>query len=549
MKYQNAIYMILLALLVLCAGCVQSEPAGQLPAGDISPVPEYGGKLIQPMLGEPDNLIPPLSSSSSSTTITSNIYVAPLKYNKDIELVPWAAESFEVLDGGKLLRFKLREDIRWFDGMPVTAADVEFTYKMMIDPDTPTAYAGDYLAVKDFKRTGKYSFEVRYDEVFARATVTWARAILPKHALEGADLTKTPLSRMPLGAGPYKLKEWVAGQHLILEANEDFFEGKPYIDELVYRIIPDSGTQFMELKAGNINAMSLTPQQYLYQTKGNKWKELYNRFMYPSSSYTYLGYNLKHPLFKNRNVRVAIAHAIDKDELVRGVLYGLGEETVGPYRPGTWMNNTNIQPYAYSPEQALEMLAKEGWIDSDKDGVLDKDGKPFEFTALTNQGNVQRIRTATILQARLAAIGIKMKIRTVEWAAFIREFVNKGRFDAVILGWTITQDPDIFDVWHSSRAVEGGLNFVHYINPELDELLLKGRHSLDRAYRKKVYDQVQEVLHRDQPYCFLYVPMALPIVSAKVQGVKVAPAGIGYNSEKWWIPKFMQQHENTKVIQ
>ncbi|MBN2139386.1 MAG: peptide-binding protein [Desulfovibrionaceae bacterium] len=535
-----------LACALLVAGCEGRDLSGRRAPdqGRERPgasVPVSGGRIIQAMLGEPSNLIPPLATDGASHEIADHIYVAPLKYDKDIELRPWAAESYEILNHGRLLRFRLRQDIRWFDGRPLTAKDVEFTYRLMIDPKTPTAYAEDYKAVKEFRVLDPYCFEVVYDKPFARALTTWAHAILPKHALEAEDLLDTKYSRRPLGAGAYRLKEWVPGRRLVLTANPDYFEGRAYIDEVVYRIIPDQSTQFMELAAGNLDSMGLTPTQYLRQTDSPWWQENFRKYEYLSFSYSYLGYNLSCDLFKDVRVRRAIAMAIDKRELVKGVLSGLGVPGVGPYKPGTWAYNERLAPYEYDPAKAKALLAEAGWTDTDHDGVLDRDGRPFSFTILTNQGNSQRIAAGTILIHRLGAVGIKVRVRTVEWAAFIKEFVDKGRFEAVILGWSISQDPDIYDVWHSSKAVPGGLNFIGYKSPELDELLEKGRRTLDKARRKEIYDRVQEVLHRDQPYCFLYVPMSLPILHARIKGVEPAPAGIGYNFNQWWIPKDLQR--------
>ncbi|WP_027177449.1 peptide-binding protein [Maridesulfovibrio hydrothermalis] len=532
------------AFLPSCGTDTKQEADKQIPASSsIDPAdakPQFGGRLTEPALAEPMCLIASLSTDSASHTVADKIFVSLLKYNKDIELVPEAAESFEVLDGGKLFKFKLREDIRWFDGKPLTAEDVEFTYKMMIDPDTPTAYAGDFLNVKEFKLTGKYSFEVRYDKVFARSLITWASDILPKHILENEDLNTTKYRRNPVGAGPYKLKEWVPGRRLILEANDDYFEGRPYIDEIVYRIIPDLSTQFLELKSGSLDSMSLTPQQYLFQTKGAGWKNDFQKFKYLSFSYAYLGFNMESNFFKDVRVRRAINYAIDKEEIVKGVLLGQGYPASGPYKPGTWVFNDKLKPYGYHPEKAKELLKEAGWIDSDGDGILERDGVPFSFTLITNQGNSLRIKSATIIQNRLKAIGIEVKIRTVEWAAFVKEFIDKGRFDATILGWNILQDPDIYSVWHSSKAVPGGLNFVRYKNAELDDLLEKGRSTLVQAERKVIYDRIQEILHEEQPYCFLYVPMALPIYKSRIKGLKIAPVGLGYNANSWWIPASLQ---------
>jgi len=494
-----------------------------------------GGRLIMALGQGPSNLIPPLATDAPSQEVASQLYVSPLRYDKNIQIEPYAAKSFQILDGGKHLVFTLRDDIRWTDGEPLTAADVEFTYKLMIDPATPTAYAEDFKAVKEFRVTGPYSFEVFYDKPFVRALSTWASAILPKHVLEGQDLNATRYARSPVGAGPYMFKEWVENERIVLAANPGYFEGKPGIDEVVYRIIPDQATQFLELKAGNLDFAGLTPAQYLRQTGGPWWESRFNKYRYLDSLYVYLGYNLAHPLFKDRIVRQALAHAIDKREIIQGALMGLGVPAVGPYKPDSWAFNHAIKDYDYDPAKALAMLESAGWKRSGDNGPLMKDGKPFAFTIITSQGKEERIKTCAIIQSQLARIGIRVTVRTIEWATFIKEFINERRFEAVVLGWTMGQDPDAFDVWHSSKIAKPGLNFMGYANAEADELLVRGRSVLEMSERKPIYDRFQEILFEDQPYCFLYVPYALPILSTRVSGVAPAPAGIFWNFNTWRI--------------
>jgi peptide/nickel transport system substrate-binding protein len=508
--------------------------------------PEQGGRIVMATLGEPSNLIPPLATDSSSHEVASLLYVSPLRYDKDIKIEPYAAESFEILDGGRHFKFKLRENIRWTDGKPLTAADVEFTYRLMIDPKTPTAYAGDFLLIKEFRLTGPYAFEVFYEKPYAKAVSTWTQDILPKHVLEGEDLTNTKYSRQPVGAGPFKLKQWVENQRVILEANPDYFDGRPHIDEVIYRSVPDQTTQFMELKAGNLDFVGLTPPQYLRLTSGPKWDEGYRKYKYLASAYTYLAYNLAHPLFSDKKARQALAHAIDKDEIIKGALLGLGVPTIGHYKPDSWAYNHAIKPYEYDPGKALRMLAELGWKRETPTGPLMKDGRPFSFTVITNQGNEQRIKACAIIQNQLARIGVRVKVRTLEWAAFIKDFVDQRRFEAIVLGWTIPQDPDAFDVWHSSKSAKPGLNFVGYANAEADLLLARGREMVDPERRRPLYDRFQEILHEDQPYCFLYTPYALPILTARVMGVEPAPAGISWNFVRWWIPKAQQRNAYAK---
>lgn len=507
---------------------------------DANPL-NYGDRIIFGSIGEASNLIPYMSTDSASHEVADLLFVAPLRYNKDLEPECWAAEEWQIEDGGKKMRFTLRKDILWEDGRELTAEDVEFTWKIVTNPDTASPYAEDFLRVKEFRLLDKYSFEVSYDGFFARAVASWMNPILPKHILEGQDLRQTSFSRKPIGAGPYRLKSWEAGSRIVLEASPSYFEGRPDIAEVVYRLIPDESTMFMETRAGRLDVMNLNPLQYLRQTDSPWWKKEFNKYRYLASVYVFLGFNLEHPFFSDVKIRRALSMAIDRDELVQGVLLGQGEAAFGPYKPGSWVYHKSLKPVRRNIERARELLAEAGFK-TGKNGLLEKDGKELAFTVLTNQGNEQRILTATLIQHQLAELGVEVRIRTVEWAAFIREFVNKGRFDAVILGWTITQDPDIFQIWHSSQAHEGGLNFTHFRNEEVDRILEEARSTPDREKRMELYSRLQEILDREQPYCFLFVPYALPIVQKRFQGIKPALAGIMYNFDKWYVPPELRKY-------
>jgi peptide/nickel transport system substrate-binding protein len=247
-------------------------------------------------------------------------------------------------------------------------------------------------------------------------------------------------------------------------------------------------------------------------------------------------------MFKDKKVRQAISYAIDKQEIIDGVLLGLGRIATGPYKPDTWQCNPNVKKYPYDQKKAKALLAEAGWTDSNGDGILEKDGKNFQFTILTNQGNDVRQKCAEIIQRRLKESGIDVKIRIVEWATFVKQFINKREFEAVILGWSISQDPDLYDIWHSSKTKPDELNFISYRNKEVDELLEKGRRTFKQEERKRSYDRIQEILAEEQPYTFLFVPDALPIIHARFRGIEPAPAGINYNFIKWYVPKDEQKY-------
>lgn len=541
---------ILLGIIILCImpGCsnnADERPVADKKTGETT-TPAYGDILVEGSIGDASNLIPILSSDATSHSISAQVFNGLVKYDKNLNVVGDLAESWVISDDGLVFTFHLRKGVKWHDGRPFTADDVLYTYQVTVDPKTPTAYAGDFLKVKKAEVIDPYTFRVTYDKPFAPALTSWGAAILPKHLLEGKDITQSCLSRHPIGTGPYLFKEWVTGQKIVLISNPDYFEGRPYIDGYIMRIIPDTATMFLELRAKGVDQMNLTPLQFTRQTENNLFRNNFNKYRYLSFSYTYLGYNLENPLFTDKRVRQAISHAINKEEIIQGVMLGLGKIATGPYKPGTWAYNPNVKKYSYDPDKAKILLADVGWKDTDGDGILDKDGTPFTFEIITNQGNEVRAKCAEIIQRRLADIGIKVKIRIIEWAAFINEFINKRRFDTTILGWTVTLDPDLYDVWHSSKTKPGELNFISYKNEEVDNLLEKGRTTFDRTERKRCYDRIQEIFAEEQPYTFLYVPDALPIINARFKGIEPAPLGIGYNFIKWYVPKSEQKYTMTR---
>jgi peptide/nickel transport system substrate-binding protein len=536
---------ILLWMILALAACDKSPQAENVrPKGDKPPA--FGDILVRGDIGDASNLIPLLASDSASHTVAGMVFNGLVKYDKNMNVVGDLAESWDITHNGLVITFHLRKGVKWHDAKPFTSADVLYTYQVTTDPKTPTAYAGDFLKIKKAEALDDFTFRVTYDKPFAPALISWASAILPKHLLAGRDITKSPLMRHPIGTGPYKFKEWVAGQKIVLVSNDDYFEGRPYIDGRITRIIPDTATMFLELRAQNIGMMGLTPLQYTRQTDNNLFKENFKKYRYLSFAYTYLGYNLKNPFFMDKRVRQAISYAINKDEIVSGVLLGLGKPATGPYKHGTWAHNDKVKTYNYDPAKARELLKQAGLVDTNNDGVLEKDGKPFEFEILTNQGNETRQKCAEIIQRQLKEVGISVKIRIVEWSAFVTNFINKRRFDAVILGWTIPLDPDAYDVWHSSKTAAEELNFISYKNPEADDVLEKGRSTFNQDERKKYYDRFQEILAEDQPYTFLYVPEDLIIISSRFRGIEPAPIGIGHNVIKWYVPKNEQKYTMTR---
>lgn len=541
-RRRTAFPAIAFAILLSACGGARDEAPGK---GAVVPeAPAYGDAIVEGSIGDVSGFLTAVTTDASSHEAAGYVFNGLVRYDKDLKLEGELAESWEISPDGKKITFHLRKGVKWHDGAPFTSADVMFTYKRMIDPRTPTAYGEDFKQVKRASAPGPHTFVAEYARPFAPALASWGMHILPKHLLEKyPDISKSPLNKSPVGTGPYRFVEWKTGEKTVFDVNPDYFEGKPYLSRVITRVIPDQATMFLELKSGVVDIMTLTPPQYVRQTETAEFRESFRKYKYTASGYTYLGFRLSHPFFRDKRVRQAIAHAADKKALIDGVLLGLGQEATGPYKPGTWAYNPNVKKYPHDIGRAKALLAEAGWKEKDRDGVLVKDGRRFEFTVLTNAGNEARAKTAAILQQNLAEAGISMKIRTVEWAAFINEFIDKRNFDAVILGWNITPDPDQFDIWHSSKTGPKELNHVGFANAEVDRLLDEGRSTFDLEKRKKAYFRIQEILAEEQPYVFLYVPEALPVVHHRFRGIVPAPAGITYNFIRWYVPAALQKHK------
>jgi peptide/nickel transport system substrate-binding protein len=289
--------------------------------------------------------------------------------------------------------------------------------------------------------------------------------------------------------------------------------------------------------------MDLTPMQYRRQTESEWFKSTFNKYRYLHFGYTYLGYNLQDRRFADRRVRQALTCAIDRERIVKTVLLGLGQVAHSPYKPDTPWYHSGVPTFSYDPEKAKALLAEAGWTDTDGDGVLDKDGQPFEFTIITNQGNELRKNAATLIQRDLKRIGVKVRIRIIEWAALLKNFIHKRNFEACLLGWRIPVDPNQHDIWNSQKTAEPGLNFINYVNPEVDKLLDLGASTFNPEDRKKYYDKFQEILAEDQPYTFLWIQEDLPIVHSRFQGVEPAAMGIDHNFVKWNVPGPLRKYD------
>ncbi len=542
---------ILILSIAWCSGCRDDEQthSGEGNGSEQGQIvePAYGDTLVQGSIGDAQFLNPIIVADTASFDVIGLIFNGLVKYDKDLIPVGDLAESWDISEDGLVYTFHLRKGVKWHDGEEFTAEDVVFTFQKVMDPAVKSFYKSEYELVDRVEKVDDYTLRVYYKKVFAPSLESWGLSIVPKHVLKDVDINTSKFNRSPIGTGPFRFKEWISDERIVLEAFDQYFEGRPYLDRYVFRVIPDKSIMFLELKKGGVDLMDLKPDQFQKRGSTADFQSKFNTFRYPSTGYTFLGYNLKHPILKDVRVREAITYAIDRDEIIDGVIRGLGQKLSGPLHPTSWGYNEAVEIRTFDPVKSAEILKKAGWLDEDGDGWLDCDidddgqRERLEFTLITNHGNKNRELTAKIVQTNLKKLGIKVNLQLVEWTSFLTNYVDVKNFDAIILGWTLPVDPDCYNMWHTN-CIDSGNNIVSYSNSRVDELLEKGRLTIDKESRKKYYHEIHEIIAHELPYTFLFTRDNLVAVNNRLRGIEVSKEGIKHNIIRWYVPAKDQKY-------
>jgi len=452
------------------------------------------------------------------------------------KLAAHAGKLLPLTEHNPILKFHLRTGVKFHDGHLFDANDVKFTFESIINPKNLSPRIPDYEPVKVVEVMDPMTLKIVYKRLYSPAIGTWGMGILPEHLLnrqalkaEALRLGKDPntysmrqstFNRNPIGCGPFKFREWKSDQYIILDRFDDYWEGPPNYKEYVYRVIPDLLTQEMEFYAGTIDSYGVQPHQVERLEKDPRFQS----FSGTAFGYTYIGYNIRRKPFDDPRVRRALGMAIDVDKIINYLLHGQGERITGPFVKQTDFYNHNIKPDAYNPEGALALLKSAGWKRNPA-GWLEKNGERFKFTLITNSGNDLRKAALAIAQDAWKQIGIDVRTDLLEWSVFIQERVNKLDFDALILGWQMGIDPDLYQIWHSSQTHPYQLNFVGFKNKEADDLIIKIRQEYDHDRQVEYCHRLHEIIAGQQPYTFLYVGKWTAVLDNRIVIKNVDNAG------------------------
>ncbi|HZG71720.1 MAG TPA: ABC transporter substrate-binding protein [Chondromyces sp.] len=504
------------AVLAGCGGGDQSASDGS----------DQKKQLIYGTASEIEKVNPVLDESQE---IDALIFRGLTKPDENNEVTPDLAESWEVSDDQLTYTFKLREDAKWQDGEPVTAKDVEFTFEKILDPSTNTPIAGEYNELKSVEAIGEYEVKMTLHQPFPPLLDKLKIGIIPEHILLDENINETDFNQNPVGNGPFKLKEWGTDHTIVLERNDEYYGPTPKLDEVVFKAVPDANTRALQLKTGEIDLALLEPNQLA----GVKEDDAFKVHEVKTADYRGVLYNLRLPLFQDPRVRQAMNLAVNRKELVEGVLAGKGEPAYGPLQK-SWAEASQKEWSTYHPEKAKQLLAEAGWVKGE-DGILVKDGQRFEFELVAPAQDTLRVALANVVSEQLKPFGIHAKPKPVDQNA-----VKYDGEEALIIGWGSEFDPDdhTFRLFHSSEIGDGQYNFGAYKNEKVDELLTKARTSTDIEERKKYYAEFQRELAVDPPFNFLVYLEALYGVNKDVTGISSRTLGhhgfgVLWNIEEW----------------
>ncbi len=510
--------------------------------------PVDGDILVKRLRAEPGTLNPLIATDAFSGQV--NMFIYDSLVDRDMETMefrPWLAKSWEVSEDKLSFTFHLRDDVKWHDGEPFTADDVIYSFRAMMDPAVDAASLRlYYVSCESVEKIDDYTVRFTWKEPYFLA-FEWSGGltILPKHILDdGTDFNKHPYGRHPIGTGPYKFVEWKTGTSVKLIKNENYWREGLHFNEIHFKIITDDNVGLQALKQGQIDLFDhLKPMQWIKQTNSRDFMQKFNKLYYDYPSYRYIGWNMRHKPFDDKNVRLAMTKLLNRDAIIKNIMHCLAKPISGSSYINTIFYDQSIKPWPYDPEGAKELLTQAGFADHDSDGWLDRDGKPFAFEFLIPADITDYEQIATIFQEDLKKAGIQMSIRKLEWAVFLQN-IHEWKFNACMLGWALGASQDPYQLWHSTQAdQQNSSNHVGFKNEEVDKLIELGRKEFDDKKRALLYHRVHRILHEEQPYTFLFIPKELTAVDKRFHNVIPYAVRPIFDYSEWFVPLELQKYK------
>lgn len=486
-----------------------------------------GGTLVRAMTSEPAQIDPQGAPSSGLSLVMPYIFDTLVVRDVDNSVQPLLAESWEVSDDGKEITFKLKKGVTFHDGTPLNAEAVRYTFERFKEVGMASPIYGGVMQIAGVEAVNDLTVRFTFDQPAANF---WSTISMPYAGIispDSAQKVKESGTGDLVGTGPFVLESWEAGQQMVLKHNPDYSWGPPivdnkkvpYLEALVYKVIPDATTQVAALQAGEVNTVFINQPSHKLKLEQDDSVRLEEALM---SDLIYLGFNAQKPPFDEVPVRQALSHAVNKEEIVSVALGGLGKAAYAPLPPGLQGFDPALKEFelGYDPEKSKALLIQADF-QLQGDGTWERDGQPLTGVLLTST-RAPNEAIATVLQSQFKAIGVPVEIQQLDSKA-VMDATGEGQFDLLLwrYGWN---DPDALNIFLSSARI-GSTNRVGYGNPEFDALVEQGAQELDEETRTRLYIEAQKIVLRDAPWQPLYNPLDVMAMSKRVQDTKIGHMG------------------------
>jgi peptide/nickel transport system substrate-binding protein len=528
--------------------------------------PPRGGTLNLALWNKPDGKFNSVMANDTYTSYVYGMIVDGLwRYDETYTPVPALAESWEWSEGDTKLTIYLRKGVKFHDGVEMTAKDVIFTYKSMWHPKyvgprnsgwdkilgyaeykagqkgetkanfdagivTPEPVEGLY-AVDDYTVVFKLS---EPDAIFVLAQLPYG--ILPYHKYKDVKVqdwgtAQDPNNSHPIGTGAFKVKEFVEGSYYLLEANDDYWAGRPYVDQVLWRVVaPDVAVG--EMQNGKLDFFEIN----VTELESYKAMSHVGIVEYPTTFHQMMGYNYRQGPTAEKAVRHAINYAIDRQLIINTLKQNHASMQYTPISPMTWAFTEDVEKYAFDPEKSKQLLDEAGWKVG-ADGIRVKDGQRLHLRLIyPNTGNQVRIRTAPVVQEMLKKVGIEVELVGLDWTSMNQKVNEEYDFDMYFIGWDPgSSDPDQTGLWDKASAVPGGYNASRWYTDKSEQLLAEGRKTADIEKRMEIYAEWQKHWAEESPALILYAETQIMVYNKKVGNFKPGPQGFLWNVEEMYL--------------
>jgi peptide/nickel transport system substrate-binding protein len=488
--------------------------------------------------GEPDTLNAVKGYPSGGFV---GLVMEPL-VKRDVETLEWKpalATRWEISDDGLTYTFHLRHGVRWQDGSPFTADDVLYTWERMRDPEVRTLARGDWGDCEACEVLDDYTVRFRWPKPYFRAFALCARfEPVSRHAFgnaTGKAFDNDPVqNRTPTGTGPYRVAVWETARRIVLERDEDYWGEKPFFKRIIYVFVSEDQAVYQIFKKGDTDVVTLGTLRWTKLSDSENFKRRFIKTRCPSRWYSFIAWNNDRVWFRDKRVRCAMTHLVDRQTILDTIEFGIGQVITGPLCPWNPAYDKTIEPIPYDPDAARRLLDEAGWIDHDGDGIRDKviDGKrvafDFEFKVSGTETEI-----GVILKEELRKVGINMRIRHLEWSVYSIDLLERN-YDATLTGEPTEFELDLYPMWHSSEAdAKESSNYANFRNAEVDALVEKIRVTLNADERIPLYHRFHAIMHEEQPFTFMLASDDMRAYNRRLVNVRFSPFEPGSDITQW----------------